>query len=87
MRTLFCSVVLACTVLAYARGAWAQDRTYVEKRDAEGQDIRFDDDPLDAVGRETVGAQIKAWITAKRFLLARPRQTFVPEMLKNVEAL
>ncbi len=87
MRTLFSSVVLACTVLTHARGAAAQDRTYVEKQNTEGQDVRFDDDPLDAVGRETVGVQIQGWLTAKRFQLVRPRQNFVPEMLKNVESL
>jgi hypothetical protein len=87
MRPLFCSAFLSCVVITVAGGARAQERTYVEQRTADGQDIRFVDDPLDAVGRETVGAQITAWITAIRFPLARPRQTFVPEMLENVEAL
>jgi hypothetical protein len=87
MRTVFVSAVLSCAVLTFAGGARAQDRTYVERRDADGQDIRFDDDPLDAVDRESLGTQITHWITARRFLLARPRQTFVPEMLRNVEGL
>jgi hypothetical protein len=87
MRPLFCSAVLSCAVLTLAGGARAQDRTYVEQRNADGQDIRFVDDPLDAVDREIVGTQITFMLRARRFLLARPRQTFVPEMLKNVEAL
>jgi hypothetical protein len=87
MRPLFCSAFLSCAVLTLAGGALAQDRTYVEQRNADGQDIRFVDDPLDAVGRETVGAQITGMITARRFQLVRPRQTFVPEMLRNVETL
>jgi hypothetical protein len=87
MRTLFCTALFSGSLIAMAGSAHAQDRTYVERQNAEGQDIRFIDDPLDAVGRDTVGAQITSFITARRFQLARPRQSFVPEMIKNVESL
>jgi hypothetical protein len=87
MRALFGSTLVLSTILTFAASARAQDRTYIEQRTAEGQDVRFDDDPLDAVGRETVGLQIIHFVTGRRFLLAHPRQNFVPEMLKNVEAL
>jgi hypothetical protein len=87
MRTLLCSAFLSCSLITLAGGARAQDRTYVERRSADGQDIRFDDDPLDAVDRATIGMQITHWITARRVALARPRESFVPEMIKNVESL
>jgi hypothetical protein len=87
MRTLLCSALFTCTLLGFTRGAYAQDSTYVEHRNADGQDIRFIDDPLDAVGRDTIGAQLTVWRNARRFQLVRPRETFVPEMLKNVETL
>jgi hypothetical protein len=87
MRALIVSALVLCTVLTFAGGARAQDRTFVEKRTSEGQDIRFEDDPLDAVGRDTVGEQLIHMLTVRRLLLARPRQTFVPEMLKNIESL
>jgi hypothetical protein len=82
------SVLLSCTLFAFAPDASAQhDPGYVEQRTAQGQDIRFQDDPLDAVGHDQVGTQITAWITARRLQLVRPRQSFVTEMLRGVEAM
>jgi hypothetical protein len=82
------SALLSCALLAIATEAAAQQNAgYVEQRTAKGQDVRFEDDPLDAVARDPIGAQITAWITARRFQLMRPRQSFVTEMVRGVEAL
>ena len=79
---------LCLSVLVLATMAAAQEKAgYVEQRTAQGQDVRFVDDPLDAVGRDQIGVQITGWITARRFQLTRPRQSFVTEMLRGVEAL
>jgi len=88
MRHVACGALLACALVALAAPASAQsssDSGYVEKKTEAGQDIRFKDDPIGALGNDPVGAQITAWHPPRRFDLLRPRQTFVPEMLKSVE--
>jgi hypothetical protein len=40
MRLLVCSALVAGALLTVARVAHAQDSTYVERRNAAGQDIR-----------------------------------------------
>jgi hypothetical protein len=87
MRVFPWSALVACAVFAFADDALAQEAGYVEQRTAEGQDVRFVDDPLDGVAHGQIGVQITAWITARRFQLVRPRQNFVPELLRGVEAL
>jgi hypothetical protein len=87
MRKTACGALLACALVALAGQASAQDSSFVEKKTEAGQDIRFKDDPLGALGRDAVGEQITAWHPPRRFDLLRPRSTFVPEMLKSVEAL
>jgi hypothetical protein len=87
MRLFPWCALVGCVVFAFAGDALAQDAGYVEQRTAQGQDVRFVDDPLDGVAHDAIGAQITAWITARRFQLVRPRQNFVPELLRGVEAL
>jgi len=91
MRHVACGALLACALFALATPASAQspapasDFGYVEKKTDDGQDIRFKDDPLPALGNDPVGSQVTAWHPPRRFDLMRPRKTFVPEMLKSIE--
>ena len=85
MRKTACGALLACALVALAGQASAQDSTYVEKKTSDGQDIRFKDDPVGALGNNPIGAQLSGFHPPKRFDLMRPRFTFVPEMLKSVE--
>jgi hypothetical protein len=87
MRSIACGALLACALVALAGQAHAQDSGYVEKKTTEGQDIRFGDEPLEALSHDPVGSQLTAWHPPKRFDLMRPRWTFVPEMLKAVESM
>ena len=47
----------------------------------------FDDDPLNSGVAGTLGFVLKIRPKGARELLLRPRTSFVPEMLKSVEAL
>jgi hypothetical protein len=85
MRTFACGALLACALVALAGPASAQETGYTEKRTADGQDIRFGDDPLGALGHETIGLQLTGFHPPKRCDLMRPRTTWVPELLKSVE--
>ena len=87
MRKLACGVVLASALFALARPASAQQTTYTENETADGQDIRFHDDPLGALGHESIGAQLTGFHPPRRYDLLRPRTTWVPELLKTVEHL
>jgi hypothetical protein len=84
---LFVGALLACGLVGLAREALAQDSGFVERQTKEGQDVRFEDDPLGALPLGTVGNIFDGHRYTRRFELIRPRSTFVPEMLKNVEAL
>ena len=91
MRAFACGALLACALVALAGPASAQTSTastqptYVEHTTAEGQDIRFPDDPLAAIANDPVGAQLNGFHPPKRYDLLRPRTTFVPQMLKSIE--
>jgi hypothetical protein len=87
MRIIACGALLACALTAFASPALAQDSTFVEKKSADGQDVRFKDDPVSALAGNPVGAQLTGFHPPRRFDLLRPRWTFVPEMLKSVEHL
>jgi hypothetical protein len=56
----------------------------VEKKTADGQDVRFRDDPVSALAGDPIGAQLTGFHPPRRFDLMRPRYTFVPEMLKSI---
>lgn len=47
----------------------------------------FEDDPLNSNVQGTTGFVLKVRPPAARALLSKPRVSFVPEMLKSVEAL
>jgi hypothetical protein len=88
MRIIACGALIACALVALASPALAQDRTdktFVEKKTADGQDVRFGDDPLSALGGNPIGAQLTGFHPPRRFDLLRPRNTFVPELLKSIE--
>jgi hypothetical protein len=85
MRQIACGALLACAFVALAGQARAQDSTYVEKKTADGQDIRFTDDLVGAPTNDPLGSQFRGFHPPKRFDLMRPRKTFVPEMLKSIE--
>jgi hypothetical protein len=89
MRVFACGALLASALVALAGPASAQQpqSTYVEKKSAEGQDIRFGDDPLGALANDPIGAQLTGFHPPRRYDLMRPRTTFVPQMLKSVEAM
>jgi hypothetical protein len=84
---LFVGALLACGLVGLAREAFAQNAGFVERQTREGQDVRFEDDPLGALPPGSVGTIFDGHRYTVRFQLIRPRSTFVPEMLKNVETL
>jgi hypothetical protein len=85
MRPFAFSALVACAVLAISGRARAQDSTFVERKTADGQQIKFDDDPLDALANDPIGAQLRGFHPPRRCTLMRPRGSFVPEMLKSIE--
>jgi len=87
MRIIACGALLTCALVALVSPALAQDSTFVEKKSADGQDVRFKDDPVSALAGNPVGVQLTGFHPPRRFDLLRPRWTFVPEMLKSVEHL
>jgi hypothetical protein len=94
MRHVACGALLACALVALAGAASAQQpdpqnaqNTFVEKKTSDGQDIRFKDDPIGALGNDPIGAQLTGFHPPRRYDLMRPRTTFVPQMLKTVENL
>jgi hypothetical protein len=85
MRSFVCGALLAGALVALAGQARAQESTYVEKKTSDGQDVRFRDDPIGALGNDPIGSQLTGFHPPRRFDLMRPRKTFVPEMLKSIE--
>jgi hypothetical protein len=63
------------------------DRTVATKDGENGYAYEFKDDPLSAVPGGVNAAQIRVRKQGARRMLMRPRVSFVPEMLKSVEAL
>jgi hypothetical protein len=57
----------------------------VERASADGQDVRFKDDPMSALAGNPVGAQLTGFHPPRRFDLMAPRKTWVPELLKSIE--
>jgi hypothetical protein len=91
MRPFASGALLACALSALAGPASAQNSTastkdtYVTHVTEAGEDIRFDDDALEALSKDPIGAQLSGFHPPKRYDLMRPRTTFVPQMLKSVE--
>lgn len=81
-------VLVVGALMALAGPAQAQESTIAVDRDtAQGQDIRFKDDPMTALAGNPVGAQLTGFHPPHRFSLLAPRKTWVPELLKSVESL
>jgi hypothetical protein len=74
----FAAVVLAVSAASAQKESAGGD---------EGYGYEFDDDPLNAGGFGPNDATIRVRPRAARTTLIRPRTSFVPEMLKSVEAL
>jgi len=87
MRRVLRSALLTCALVVLARPALAQSPGYTEGKTREGQSVSFDDDPMGALTDNPVGLQIGGFHQPKRFQLLRPRETFVPELLKSVEKM
>jgi hypothetical protein len=85
MRRFASAALVVGAALALAGPARAQSPIYVERKTADGQDVRFKDDPVAALANDPIGAQLSGWHPPRRFDLMRPRKTFVPEMLKSIE--
>jgi len=93
---LFPSSMLLFTALlgvarpAQAQGAAARDSTYEMRLDSSSSadyEVRFVDDPLDALPTSSYIAQIRVVSKHVRSLLIRPRTSFVTEMLVSVQTL
>lgn len=79
----------AAAAPAHAQGRHA-DANYVTKADSAESatyEVNFVDDPLDALPTSTYIARIHVAGSRVRVLLARPRTSFVNEMLTSVQAL
>jgi hypothetical protein len=86
-RSIVKSALLAAALVCVAGEVRAQESSYSEKKADDGQSVVFKDDPLSAVTDQAIGAQLTGFHPPHRFQLIRPRGTFVPELLKSVEAL
>lgn len=83
---------MASALTAMASAASAQTPTtaksgYVETRATGTASVIFDDDPMTAPGMDAVGVTLKVRGGPARFLLIRPRVSFLQELQKSVEAL
>jgi hypothetical protein len=88
MRAIACGALLASALICVVGEARADESsTFVESKAQDGQSVIFKDDPLAAGGLGPMGDQMKGFHPPKRFELIRPRASFVPELLKSVEAL
>ena len=81
------AVAFVCALFTSSGWARAQDSSYVERKIADGQRVEFRDDPLSALEGQPIGAQLTGFHPPRRYALLRPRDTFVPELLKAVEHL
>lgn len=88
------AVLLSTASFAGANQARAQtqaaDPTYATRAsspDAASYEVKFVDDPLDALPTSSYIARIHVAASRVRVLLARPRTSFVNEMLTSVQSL
>ena len=88
-RVLLCSATLFGAAPAAAQGKPAEE-PYVTKSDSSDSatyEVKFIDDPLDALPASTYIARIRVATGRVRVLLTRPRTSFVKEMLVSVQTL
>ncbi|MFZ5890972.1 MAG: hypothetical protein ACOY0T_07970 [Myxococcota bacterium] len=89
------SLILSAAMLGFSQPAQAQTsnskesgyETRSESATSSTYEVRFIDDPLDALPASSYIARIRVATGRVRVLLARPRTSFVNEMLVSVEAL
>jgi hypothetical protein len=86
-----CASFLALSgALFIASPAAAQDKSFETRsdaRDSASYEVKFVDDPLDALPASSYIARIHVATSRVRVLLLRPRTSFVNEMLGSVQAL
>lgn len=93
MKRSAVALVVASLFALAAGPAFAEEtakgaKTTVKDQPAEkGYGYAFEDDPLNSGVSGTMGFVLKVRPKGAREVLLRPRTTFVPEMLKSVEAL
>ena len=86
MKKLLSSLA-AATILLAATSASANESAVEASESEDGYGYAFRDDPLQAGVGGANGAVIKLRSHVVRRTLIRPRASFVPEMLKSVEAI
>ena len=90
MKKMLSIACFAFSVFAFAAPALADDTAKpAASKEVKSKDYgyTFDDDPLNSNVQGTTCFILKLRPPAARQLLSRPRVSFVPEMLKTVEAL
>ncbi len=88
MKKLCTVVALATAVLTLTSAAAADEGVeYRTQDEKDGYSVAFIDDKLMDAGQEGTSPMIMVRPRAARMTLIRPRTSFVPEMLKSVEAL
>lgn len=95
MKKLSIASVIAASFLLLAAPALADETAPAKAAAAapadaksdKGYGYQFEDDPLQSGVAGTTGFVLKVRPKGAREVLLRPRTSFVPEMLKSVEAL
>ena len=78
----------ALSTLAFSGAALAQEGgDYATSTDKDGYSVKFVDDLLGAQGLDSNAPLLKVRPMAARTSLIRPRTSFIPELLKSVDAL
>lgn len=79
---------IAALLITCIAGSASADPTPARAHDNDGgYAYEFTDDPLTAVPGGVTAASIRVRKQGARQMLMRPRASFVPELLKSVEAL
>jgi hypothetical protein len=92
MKKISIVAVIASSLVLLAAPAMAEEKAPAKaaaKTDTseKGYGYAFEDDPLQSGVAGTTGFVLKVRPKGAREVLLRPRTSFVPEMLKSVEAL
>jgi hypothetical protein len=91
MNKFVMGAALVAAVLLGSSSAMAKPKGKRAKvqatEESSGYGYDFPDDPMSALGAESIGPVIKVRKNSVRMTLIRPRAHFVPEMLKSVEQI
>jgi hypothetical protein len=92
-RSMRLAIVLTSVLTATAAGAQTEDRKASPPAEplvfgsGSTYEVKFDDDPLGALGSGTIVPRLTVRFTEHGPRLHRPRTQFVAEMLKSVDAI